>query len=99
MHALGSGPLAIEGALTCGSPIVLRADAADSPEYSCNRRPPPMHAPESDHPALQIVWLLILPIPIACIAWTVTHEDVFSELRNYCESRSKRCRTLIQRKF
>ena len=25
---------------------------------------------------LQIGWLFILAIPIACIAWTVTHENI-----------------------
>ena len=24
----------------------------------------------------QIVWLLVLAVPVACIAWTVTHEEV-----------------------
>lgn len=47
----------------------------------------------------QIVWLFILAIPIACIAWTVTHEEVFREPREYCIEKSKSCRRLIQRKF
>jgi hypothetical protein len=47
----------------------------------------------------QIIWLFILAIPIACIAWTVTHEEVFKEPREYCVRRSKDCKTLIQRKF
>lgn len=48
---------------------------------------------------LQLVWLLVLAIPIACIAWTVTHEDVFREPREYCLERSKTCYKLYQRKF
>jgi hypothetical protein len=47
----------------------------------------------------QLLWLFIVPIPIACIAWTVTHEEVFREPREYCIDRSKNCRYLLQRKF
>jgi len=48
---------------------------------------------------LQLVWLFVLPIPIACIAWTVTHEEVFKEPREYCIKKSKTCERLLQRKF
>ncbi len=48
---------------------------------------------------LQIVHLFLLAIPIACIAWTVTHEEVFREPREYCVGKSKNCRSLFQRKF
>ncbi len=48
---------------------------------------------------LQLYTLFILAIPIACIAWTVTHEDVFREPREYCVKRSKRGRNLWTRKF
>jgi hypothetical protein len=47
----------------------------------------------------QISWLLLLAIPIACIAWTVTHEEVFREPREYCIKRSKEGKTLLERKF
>lgn len=47
---------------------------------------------------VQITWLLLLAIPIACIARTVVYEEVFREAREYCVERSKTCRTLIQRK-
>ena len=47
----------------------------------------------------QILYLFFLAIPIACIAWTVTHEEVFREPREFCLSRSKDCRGLLQRKF
>jgi hypothetical protein len=49
--------------------------------------------------AQQIFWLVILPIPISCVAWTVTHEEVFREARQFCEDRSKHCRTAAARKF
>lgn len=40
-----------------------------------------------------------MAIPIACIAWTITKEEVFREPRDYCIKKSKLCRTLFQRKF
>ncbi|MDR3681335.1 MAG: hypothetical protein P4L41_15320 [Flavipsychrobacter sp.] len=48
---------------------------------------------------IQLLWLFILAIPIACIAWTVTHEEVFREPREYCVGRSKTGKTLLERKF
>ena len=48
---------------------------------------------------LQFVWLLILSIPVACIAWTVTHEEVFREPRNYCQEQSRQAASLLRRKF
>lgn len=47
----------------------------------------------------QITTLFLLAIPIACVAWTVTHEEVFREPREFCVERSKRCRRLFERKF
>lgn len=49
--------------------------------------------------SLQIVALLLLPIPIACIAWTVTHEEIFRELRDYFQLQSQQSRSLLRRKF
>ncbi len=48
---------------------------------------------------IQIAWLFILAIPVACIAWTVTHEEVFREPREYCMKRSIAGKTILQRKF
>jgi hypothetical protein len=48
---------------------------------------------------LQIAWLFILAVPIACIAWTVTHEEVLREPREYCAKKSESCQRLFQRKF
>jgi len=47
----------------------------------------------------QVAWLLVLSIPVACVAWTVTHEDVFREPRQYCHEKSVRSRGLLRRKF
>ena len=43
--------------------------------------------------------LFVLAIPIACIAWTVTHEEVFREPHEYCVHKSQTCETLLARKF
>jgi len=40
-----------------------------------------------------------MALPIACIAWTVTHEEIFREPREYCEQKSKACKSLLERKF
>lgn len=47
----------------------------------------------------QIIYLFVLALPIACIAWTVTHEEIFKEPREFCIGKSKSCKTIVQRKF
>ena len=47
----------------------------------------------------QLAALLILGIPVASVAWTVTHEEIFREPREYCQKRSEMCRRLWERKF
>jgi hypothetical protein len=47
----------------------------------------------------QLLWLFTLPLPIACIAWTVTHEEVFREPHEFCVKRSQEGKTLFTRKF
>jgi hypothetical protein len=47
----------------------------------------------------QIVALFLLAIPIACVAWTVTHEEIFREPREFCVRKSQNCRRLYERKF
>jgi len=58
-----------------------------------------MHPPSADHLGQQIVWLVILAIPIACVAWTVTKEEVFKEPREFFQNKSKRSPSLLVRKF
>jgi hypothetical protein len=58
-----------------------------------------MGPPDSSHWVLQLVWLFVLAIPVACVAWTVTHEDVFREPRDYCLERSRHAPRLATRKF
>lgn len=43
--------------------------------------------------------LFILALPVACMAWTVTKEEIFKEARTFCVDKSKKCNTLIKRKF
>ena len=39
---------------------------------------------EMADPQRQLFWLFVLAIPIASVAWTVTHEEVFREPREWC---------------
>ena len=47
----------------------------------------------------QAAWLFILAIPVACVAWTVTHEEVFKEPRTHCSKRALDGKSLLTRKF
>jgi hypothetical protein len=47
----------------------------------------------------QLIYLFVLAIPIASIAWTITHEEVIREFRETCRARSTECPRLYQRKF
>jgi hypothetical protein len=48
---------------------------------------------------IQTAWLFLLALPVACIAWTVTHEEVFREPREYCLKRCHNGKTIASRKF
>lgn len=47
----------------------------------------------------QAAELFLLGLPIASIAWTVTHEDLFREPRAWCAERSRTSQRLSARKF
>jgi hypothetical protein len=47
----------------------------------------------------QTAWLFLLAIPVACVAWTITHEELFREPRDFCKAASERASTLVGRKF
>jgi hypothetical protein len=47
----------------------------------------------------QVIWLFILAIPIASISWTITHEEIFRESREYCIKISKEGKYFLLRKF
>ena len=43
--------------------------------------------------------LLMLALPVACASWTVTHEEVFREPRDFCKQKSEQASTLPVRKM
>ena len=43
--------------------------------------------------------LFLLAIPVASVAWTVTHEEVFREPREFCVRCSKEGKSIVIRKF
>ncbi len=43
--------------------------------------------------------LFLLAIPVAAVAWTITHEEIFREAHDWCVGRSKKCPHWYQRKF
>src|SRR5580693_9082340 len=47
----------------------------------------------------QVLWLFVLALPIASITWTVTHEEVLREPREFCARKSQGSRFLVCRKF
>jgi len=49
--------------------------------------------------AHDLIMLFVLAIPIACISWTVTHEEIFREPREYCTECSRNASSLLMRKF
>jgi hypothetical protein len=50
-------------------------------------------------PGMQVWQLFILAIPVSCIAWTVTHEEIFKEPRDFCIGKSENAKKLLTRKF
>ena len=49
--------------------------------------------------AFQVLSLFLLALPIASIAWTITHEEVVREFRDVCLAKSTTCRGIYERKF
>ena len=47
----------------------------------------------------QLIYLFVLAIPVACISWTVTHEEIFSELREYLLKKHKKTKAVAIKKF
>lgn len=47
----------------------------------------------------QLVQMLLMAVPVACISWTVTHEEVFREPREFCRQRSEQAGSIAVRKF
>lgn len=47
----------------------------------------------------QVAFLFLLAIPVACVSWTVTHEEIFREPRDFCAKKSGDCKSWPARKF
>ena len=59
-----------------------------------------MHPEFLEQPlSLQFSTLLLLGLAVSCVTWTITHEEIFREPREFCKDRSQTCRRLYQRKF
>jgi hypothetical protein len=55
--------------------------------------------PLSSQIGSQIIALFLIAIPVACVSWTITHEEVFREPRDYCVRQSETSRSPVRRKF
>jgi hypothetical protein len=49
--------------------------------------------------AEQLFWLFVLALPVACVSWTVTQEEILREPRDWLEERSHTCPRWWQRKL
>lgn len=47
----------------------------------------------------EVASLFVLAIPVACVTWTVTHEEVFREPREVAAQESKSAQSIWCRKF
>ena len=47
----------------------------------------------------QFTDLLLLALPVARVAWTVTHEEIFREPREVCVKKSTHAESIWERKF
>jgi hypothetical protein len=47
----------------------------------------------------QILLLFLFAVPVACVSWTVTHEELFRDLREWLTARSNAARNVLSRKF
>lgn len=46
-----------------------------------------------------VLTLLVLAIPVAALTWTVTHEEILRETREFCLARSRQSTSWMARKF
>ena len=46
-----------------------------------------------------VLALFVLAIPVAAVSWTVTHEEIVREAREYCQARSRQSTWWATRKF
>ena len=50
-------------------------------------------------PGAQLFWLFVLAIPVACISWTLTNEELFRQTKEYCIRKSHDSKSFVARKF
>ena len=48
---------------------------------------------------MQLVYLFVIALPVACVSWTITHEEIFKEPRKFCELNSRKNKLFVLRKF
>jgi hypothetical protein len=46
-----------------------------------------------------ILALIVLALPVSAVTWTITHEEIVREPREYCLARSRQSASLAARKF
>jgi hypothetical protein len=46
-----------------------------------------------------LLQLVVLALPIAAVSWTVTHEELFRELQDFCADRAENASRFAVRKF
>jgi hypothetical protein len=96
-HAVRS-PLAAAGFGGRGSQLVIRGqDTARHGWLRYRLRYSEAMVPPSL--ATQVAWLFVLALPVASIAWTVTHEEIFREPREWAAGRSRTAASLPARKL
>ena len=49
--------------------------------------------------SVQFYWILLVSLAVASVSWTITQEEIFREPREWCERRSKRARSIIEKKI
>lgn len=47
----------------------------------------------------QLLQLAILALPVATVTWTITHEEIVRDVRDWCHQKSQTCSRWYQRKF
>jgi hypothetical protein len=48
---------------------------------------------------VQVIWLALLALPVASVAWTVTHEEIFRGLRRVFARRARHGRSALERRL
>src|SRR5688572_21185081 len=77
------------------------ANTPISTNGNCSRRNsrPPNNLVNFMPIAETIFLLIILSLVVASVAWTVTQEELFRELNEYCSGRCSTAKTILGRKF